>query len=100
MLFMTLPGLSAFYGGLVKRKNQLSVFMQCLATTCVSSVMWFLFGYSLCFAPTSTTLPVVGNLDKVAESGRRPRAAACANSWRRGMGDAFRENANCGDPVR
>ena len=67
---MTLPGLSAFYGGLVKRKNQLSVFMQCLATTCVSSVMWFLFGYSLCFAPTSTTLPIVGNLDKVRKRAR------------------------------
>merc|ERR1712091_512310 len=62
VLFMTLPGLSAFYGGLVRRKNQLSVFMQCLACACVASVMWFAFGYSLCFtdAPGSP----VGDLSK------------------------------------
>jgi len=59
---MTLPGLSAFYGGLVRRKNQLSVFMQCLACACVMSIMWFAFGYSLCFtdAPNSP----VGDLSK------------------------------------
>uniref|UniRef100_A0A7R9TKY3 Ammonium transporter n=1 Tax=Prasinoderma coloniale TaxID=156133 RepID=A0A7R9TKY3_9VIRI len=57
---MTLPGLSAFYGGLVKRKNQLSVFMQCLVCACVASVMWFSFGYSLCFADAPNA--VVGGL--------------------------------------
>lgn len=67
VLFMTLPGLSAFYGGLVRRKNQLSVFMQCLVCACVTSVMWFGFGYSLCFGDAPNA--VVGGLDKAFMSG-------------------------------
>ena len=59
---MTLPGLAAFYGGLVRRKNQLTVFMQCLACACVASVMWFAFGYSLCFADAPGS--PVGGLSK------------------------------------
>lgn len=53
VLFMTLPGLSLFYGGLVRSKNVLSVLMQCFAIGCVSSVLWFLFAYSLAFADGS-----------------------------------------------
>ncbi len=49
VLFMTLPGLSLFYGGLVRSKNVLSVLMQCFAITCMASVMWLVFGYSLAF---------------------------------------------------
>lgn len=49
VLFMTIPGLSMFYAGLVRSKNVLSVFMQCFAITCVASIIWFLFGYSLAF---------------------------------------------------
>ena len=50
VLLMT-PGLALFYGGLVRRKNILSVFMQCLAAICVVGLQWVLFGYSLAFGP-------------------------------------------------
>jgi len=50
VLFMTLPGLALFYGGLVKEKNVLSVLMQCFAITCVVTIMWVLGGYSLAFS--------------------------------------------------
>ncbi|OFW57330.1 MAG: ammonia channel protein [Actinobacteria bacterium RBG_16_64_13] len=50
VLLMT-PGLAFFYGGLVRRKNILSVFMQCLMAVCVVGLQWVLFGYSLAFGP-------------------------------------------------
>lgn len=50
VLFMTIPGLSAFYGGLVKRKNMLSVLMQCFAITCMMTLVWMVCGYSLSFS--------------------------------------------------
>ncbi|HEY9033768.1 MAG TPA: ammonium transporter [Pseudomonadales bacterium] len=50
VLFMTLPGLSLFYGGLVRSKNILSVLMQCFAIACVASLLWMVAGYSLSFA--------------------------------------------------
>jgi len=50
VLLMT-PGLAFFYGGLVRRKNVLSLLMQCFAALCVISVQWVLFGYSLAFGP-------------------------------------------------
>jgi ammonium transporter, Amt family len=49
VLFMTLPGLSLFYGGLVRVKNVLSVLMQCFALACLMSLLWFVAGYSLAF---------------------------------------------------
>jgi Amt family ammonium transporter len=49
VLFMTLPGLALFYGGLVRARNVLSVFMHCYAIACVMSVAWFLVGYSIAF---------------------------------------------------
>tara|TARA_B100000446_G_scaffold93839_2_gene87980 strand:+ start:556 stop:1848 length:1293 start_codon:yes stop_codon:yes gene_type:complete len=49
VLFMTLPGLSLFYGGLVRTKNVLSILMQCFAIACVASIIWLIFGYSLAF---------------------------------------------------
>ena len=49
VLFMTLPGLALFYGGLVRSKNVLSVLMQCFAIACVASFLWYLLGYSLAF---------------------------------------------------
>jgi Amt family ammonium transporter len=49
VLFMTIPGLSLFYGGLVRSKNVLSVLMQCFVITCLVSVLWLLLGYSLAF---------------------------------------------------
>jgi Amt family ammonium transporter len=49
VLFMTLPGLALFYGGLVRSKNVLSVLMQCFAIGGISSILWLLLGYSLAF---------------------------------------------------
>lgn len=49
VLFMTLPGLALFYGGLVRTRNVLSVLMQCFAITCIASLLWLFGGYSLAF---------------------------------------------------
>src|SRR6266704_6955428 len=49
VLFMTLPGLALFYGGLVRRKNVLSVLAQCLGTAGLVTILWWAFGYSLVF---------------------------------------------------
>jgi Amt family ammonium transporter len=49
VLFMTIPGLSMFYAGLVRSKNVLSVFMQCFAITCLMSLLWFAVGYTIAF---------------------------------------------------
>jgi Amt family ammonium transporter len=54
VLFMTLPGLALFYGGLVRRKNVLSVMAQCLGIAGMSTVLWYICGYSLAFAPGSS----------------------------------------------
>ena len=52
VLFMTLPGLALFYGGLVRSKNVLSVLMQCFTIACLISVCWVIYGYSLAFKGT------------------------------------------------
>ena len=62
VLFMTIPGLSLFYAGLVRAKNVLSVMMQCFAITCLMSVLWFIYGYSLAFSGEGA---IVGNLGKL-----------------------------------
>ena len=49
VLFMTLPGLALFYGGLVRARNVLSFFMHCYAIACLMSVLWFVAGYSIAF---------------------------------------------------
>lgn len=49
VLFMTIPGLSMFYAGLVRSKNVLSIFMQCFALTCLMSLLWFCVGYTIAF---------------------------------------------------
>jgi Amt family ammonium transporter len=53
VLFMTLPGLALFYGGLVRTKNVLSVLMQCFSITALVTVLWVVVGYSLVFTPNS-----------------------------------------------
>ncbi|MBM3846948.1 MAG: ammonium transporter, partial [Verrucomicrobia bacterium] len=50
VLFMTLPGLALFYGGLVRRKNVLSVLAQCMGIACMVTILWWLAGYSLSFS--------------------------------------------------
>lgn len=49
VLFMTLPGLALFYGGLVRSKNVLSVLMQCFVIACVVTIIWVVYGYSMAF---------------------------------------------------
>ncbi|WP_170455474.1 ammonium transporter [Ruegeria arenilitoris] len=49
VLFMTLPGLALFYGGLVRARNVLSVFMHCFAIACLMSILWLVAGYSIAF---------------------------------------------------
>jgi len=66
VLFMTLPGLALFYGGLVRSKNVLSILMQCFAIAGVISLLWLIFGYSLAFAPGNAW---IGDLSKVMLAG-------------------------------
>jgi len=61
-LFMTIPGLSLFYGGLVRVKNVLSVLMQCFAITCMVSVLWLIGAYSLAFSEGNA---LIGGLDNM-----------------------------------
>ncbi|MGB2041830.1 MAG: ammonium transporter, partial [Porticoccaceae bacterium] len=65
VLFMTIPGLSLFYGGLVRSKNVLSVLMQCFAITCMASLIWLVFGYSLAFGDGGSMNAWIGNLDNL-----------------------------------
>ena len=60
VLFMTMPGLALFYGGLVRTKNVLSIMAQCMAIAAIVAVMWWAFGYSIAFAPGN---PFIGGLD-------------------------------------
>ena len=62
VLFMTIPGLSLFYGGLVRTRNVLSVLMQCFAITCVASLVWLIVGYSLAFGEGNGFIGSFGNV--------------------------------------
>lgn len=62
VLFMTLPGLALFYGGLVRSKNVLSVLMQCFTIACLSSILWFIAAYSIAFGTASPWFGGFGNL--------------------------------------
>lgn len=61
VLLMTLPGLSLFYAGLVRRQNVLSVLMQCFSIACLVSILWFLIGYSLAFSEGNGFIGGLGN---------------------------------------
>ena len=67
VLFMTLPGLALFYGGLVRARNVLSVFMQCYAIACLMSLLWLAAGYSIAFGPSESG--IWGGLDKAFLAG-------------------------------
>jgi len=62
VLFMTIPGLSLFYAGLVRSKNVLSVLMQCFTITCLMSILWLVVGYSLAFGDGGSLNQFVGGL--------------------------------------
>lgn len=78
VLFMTIPGLALFYGGMVRSKNILSVMMQCFAITGLMSIIWMVYGYSLAFDTTGMEAGVtnfnsfVGGLDRAFLSGLTP----------------------------
>jgi Amt family ammonium transporter len=65
VLFMTIPGLSLFYAGLVRSKNVLSVLMQCFAITCMVSILWLAGVYSLVFAHGGELQKFIGGASKV-----------------------------------
>ncbi len=69
VLFMTLPGLAAFYSGLVRSKNVLSVLMQCVAITCVVSLLWVLGAYGLVFGNGGGLQGWIGSLDQAFFAG-------------------------------
>jgi Amt family ammonium transporter len=69
VLFMTLPGLAAFYAGLVRTKNVLSVLMQCFAITCLVTVLWWAGAYGLAFGDGGGFQPFIGSFSKALFSG-------------------------------
>lgn len=75
VLFMTIPGLALFYGGMVRAKNVLSILMQCFAIAALMSILWVLYGYSLAFSAQGMEQGVInintfiGGLDKVLLAG-------------------------------
>ena len=66
VLFMTIPGLSLFYAGMVRSKNVLSVLMQCFAITCLATLLWVMWGYSIAFGGEGA---LWGGLDKAFLAG-------------------------------
>ena len=74
VLFMTMPGLALFYGGLVRSKNMLSVLMQCSMITGIVMIVWVLWGYSVAFG--GGTSPFWGGLGKVFLAGVTPDSTA------------------------
>jgi Amt family ammonium transporter len=78
VLFMTLPGLALFYGGLVREKNVLSVMAQCLGLAGIVTVLWWAFGYSMAF---STGSPFMGNMDFALLAGVDSKPNAAYSPW-------------------
>jgi Amt family ammonium transporter len=78
VLFMTLPGLALFYGGLVRRKNVLSVLAQCMGIACVIAPLWFLCGYSLSFGAGNAFF---GDFSMALFKGVEPGATGAGFAW-------------------
>ncbi len=74
VLFMTLPGLALFYGGLVRAKNILSVLMHCFSIACLASVLWLVVVYSLAFSDGGPANQWIGGLGKAFLAGVGPDA--------------------------
>ncbi len=77
VLFMTLPGLSLFYGGLVRSKNVLTVLMQCFSIACLASILWYALGYSIAFGGANAWFggfgrAFLGGVGEVSVSGSLP----------------------------
>lgn len=69
VLFMTIPGLALFYGGMVRSKNVLSVLMQCFSICCLATLVWVLWGYSIAFGDGGAATSVWGGLGKAFMAG-------------------------------
>ncbi|MDX8479078.1 ammonium transporter [Mesorhizobium sp. VK24D] len=69
VLMMTIPGLALFYGGMVRKKNVLATIMQSFAITCLVTVLWFMFGYSLAFSDGGSTNAYIGGFSKFFHHG-------------------------------
>ncbi len=80
VLFMTLPGLALFYGGLVRRKNVLSVLAQCLGIACVVTPLWYLCGYSLSFGADSKNA-FIGDLSNAMFKGVNASEVGFGYHW-------------------
>jgi ammonium transporter, Amt family len=78
VLFMTLPGLALFYGGLVRRKNILSVMAQCFGCAGVVTLLWWIAGYSFAFAPGT---PFLGSLKFAFLNGVGPAPNGDYAAW-------------------
>jgi Amt family ammonium transporter len=72
VLLMTAPGLAMFYGGLVRKKNILSVMMQCITLMALMSVVWVVYGYSLCFGDSVGGMGLIGDLKYAMLQGVAP----------------------------
>ncbi len=77
VIFMTLPGLALFYGGLVRSKNMLSVLMQVMVCFSMIAILWVIYGYSLAFTAGN---PFIGSLDKMFLAGVTDATAAATFS--------------------
>src|SRR5680860_1010081 len=64
VLMMTIPGLALFYGGMVRKKNVLTMVMQCFAITCLVTIIWMVAGYSLAFTDGGSLNNYIGGLSK------------------------------------
>ena len=86
VLFMTIPGLALFYGGMVRSKNVLSVMMQCFAITGLMSILWVVYGYSMAFDTAGMEKGVlnfnsfVGGFSKAFLSGVTPNSLTSATA--------------------
>ena len=78
VLFMTLPGLALFYGGLVRRKNVLSVLAQCLGIAGMVTILWWVCGYSLTFSGGN---PVIGDFQQAFFKGLEPGNVGAGSPW-------------------
>jgi Amt family ammonium transporter len=80
VLFMTLPGLALFYGGLVRKKNVLSVLAQCLGIACMVTPLWWACGYSLSFGAGATSA-FIGDMSNAMFKGVEPGVVGAGYYW-------------------
>ena len=80
VLMMPIPGLALFYGGMVRKKNVLSVLMATFATICLCRVLWVVAGYSLAFTDGGEYQPYIGGLEQGAARRHPAKAASRAPS--------------------